>query len=998
VYPLSDAVIEELSAREKYLIPVVEIYPRDVEDFVSLSAPAYAIGRFSTTCFTWKNSTGSYEYKAKVLSFPEVSLFLDKQINSAEVQFSNVARGKDSMSKFVLDNNIKGCWMVLKLLYPDSPEESTILWWGKCDRPGEINSSTLNLSGSQDLGNYKQEIPPREYGIQCPLVFGKPGGDCLGNELFSEKSAAYKQAFEEFSTAGCNKLFSTCTILDNTKFFQGQRVVAVSGQFSYITVEEVVKRVLFWTKRKKIQTVKTDNWSSVNQSEGSEVIPLAFGRCQIQGHPFTWADEGTQVMSLQGFCEGKISAFYFVRSRTQGINIVGSPIQHLGEYGGTGSQELDTLFNGASGYNSKLAYLEIITDGSSPTQVDDAPIITAVIRGLEIPVPDSEGNFNINDWTNNPSFVTRYLLTNERAGKIPISRIDDIVCIDTANDCDELIEDSTNEEAIVLPANELPNYGVTYTRFRSTGRYTAYADMFNNNSPNLPQINSLSDPASIAFPEFDRPQVTWFNPFQPYVLPSLRSVLRQKYTFNGALQEKTSLIDFIYDRVLPTFKGYLAYAPNGKIQIKNRRKAHNAYCRELTIASKLEIPITNIRPWRESLDGYLLIGVALETAEIRELSGFKYSAACNDLPITVFTYGDAISATATNLTGGSSSSPATATVDVFSSSINEGDTVALTFDSGDNAFTVEYSADGIEDSETFARMLCYFLNANCRFNEFLYAYILPSNKSRINIRCESGYLVFKKPLEFDHDIGEEVMRVQAVFENCGEITANQSALFDNIIEDTFKWNNDEQDEVNAVVAKYTSAVDDFHLTSILPRAAWDTIDLEGELLKEEMDLTFVDNYWQAAYLAKSEAIERIDGNLHFSFQTNLLAMRLELGDVVAVRHDSGDGALNYVPCSIITNKIDLNEFTVELSMKLYLSAAFNYHVQPIDPLLTTTLNPSVFPDQPPATTGTTGGHGGGDGKFYGGFGCDQVISDTSIQQLPSVSANSGYSPCGYDIV
>lgn len=942
---LSNDIIYELSKREKFVIPVVEFYTRaDDLDFTSLSSPSFAFGRFSNTCYNWINSTGTYEYKAKVTAWPEISLYLSKELNKAEIEFSNVERGENSMSRFVLDNQVKGSWMVIKLLYPDKPEECSILFWGKCERPGEINNETISVSATQDLGNYKQEIPFREYSINCPLEFARPLGGCLGNETLAEKSIAFQQAVAQFGSSGCNKLFSTCTLLQNTPNFQGQRVVAVSGQFSYITIEEVVKRVLFWTKRKKIQVVKTDNWSSVNQSENSETVPIAFGRCQIQGHPFTWADIGTQVKGLYGFCEGKISAFTFVRSRTQGIDIV-SQTEHLGEYGGVGTQNLDTLFSGSSGFNSKLAYLEIITNGSSPTQVDDASIVTAVIRALEIPVPDVNGIYADDAWSHSPVDVTRFVMTDLRFGRIPVSRMDDTANLDTRYDCEEIVEDRTNEEFIVLPANEVANYNVGYRRFRSTGRYTAYKDMYDR--------GEFASRESLNFPEFDDPQIRWFNPFQPYVLPPPRGVLREKYTFNGALQEKTSVLDFLFERVLPTFKGYINYSPNGKIQIKNRRKADNAYLRADIDSGFFDLPVTNVGPWRNSLDGYLLIGVSLETAEIRTVKDFKYSTACNGTVINTESFGG-VTATSSNIDNGSPGKAGEGFV-ILSGEPATGDEVKVIIGSGDDEFHISYIADGIEDLKTFTIMLKTFLNANVQFKESYTAYIPLNNENKIIIVCESGYLVTDKPLEYQHSIAEEILRVQAVFENCAELTANTSAQFDNIIENTFKWNIDSEDEINALSAKYTSAVDDFHLTKIMPRAGWDTIDLEGELLKDELDLTFVDNYWQAAYLTKGEAIDRIDGNLHFSLETSLLSIRLELGDVVAVRHDSGDGALNYTPCWITGNKIDLDEFKAMLEMKLYLSAAFDYHVQPVEPLLTTTLNAAEFPGTPPETTGTSGG-------------------------------------------
>ncbi len=977
---LPDKIITELKKRSKYVVPVVEIYERKTDDIVSTFAPFNALGRFAMSCFTWNTSQGSYVYDAKVKEFPSIETFVTEELNTAEIIFSNVKRGEGSMARFVLNNHIKGCWMVIRLIFPDLDDTSHVIFWGKCERPGGINSEELTIMARQDMGNFSQEIPFRTYGPMCPLEFAKPYGGCLGNQLLIEKSVAYQQAVATYGTAGCNKLYTTCALLGNTNYFQGQRVVAVSGQFSYVTIEEVVKRVLFWTKRKKIQVVKTDNWSSVNQSEGSETVPIAFGRCQIQGHPIVWADVGQQVRALYGFCEGKISAYTFIRSRTEGINIV-STTEHLGDWGGVGTQVPDLLFGGASGVNSRLAYLEILTDGSSPTQVDDAPVITAVIRGLEIPVPDASGNYTLTEWTNNPVHVTRFLLTDGRFGRVPTERIDDEVALQTAADCDEIVEDRTNEETLVLPSNEAQNYGHTYRRFRSSGRYTAYKDMWNNGAEPGDYLDEY-------YPEFENPEVRWYNPFQQYIIPTQQTVLRQKYTFNGALQEKTPILDFLNERVFPTYKGFLNYAPNGKIQIKNRRKADNAYIRDYTNNNDIQVPVTNISPWRNDLRGYLLIGVSLEEAEIREVVGFEYSTACNGTPITATIVSEGLTAITTPITGGTRQKPGIGRIKFFGTPA-AGNKITITIASGDDAFDIEYVTDGVEDLNCVARMVTAFLNANVQFHSNYTAYILNDDLAAINIRCESGYLTLDEPTEYEHQQGEEVMRVEHVFENCGELTANTSARFDNIIEGTFRWNEQETDEINAITAKYTAAVDDFRSSILMPRAAWDTIDLEGELAKEELDLMFVDNYWQAAYLAKGTAIDRIDGNIHFTFDTNLNAIALELGDVVAVRHDSGDGALNYVPVWITKIAFNIENFTVEIGAKLYLTAAFDYHIQPIDPLLTTTLNTNEIPTVPPEIIGTNGGVGGGttpvinrpDHGYYKQFEGLGVYSPTGLDKV-----------------
>ncbi len=152
-----------------------------------------------------------------------------------------------------------------------------------------------------------------------------------------------------------------------------------------------------------------------------------------------------------------------------------------------------------------------------------------------------------------------------------------------------------------------------------------------------------------------------------------------------------------------------------------------------------------------------------------------------------------------------------------------------------------------------------------------------------------------------------------------------------------------------------SAVDDFHLSTIISRTAWDTIDQEAELNEEKLDLKFVDNYWQAAYLTKTFAIENIDGKLDFSWRTGISGYILEMGDVVAIRHDSGDGALRYTPVWITSISYDLPTLTTQITGKLYLSSAWDQRVQAIEPLLTTTLSNNST-QTPPESVGSHGGY------------------------------------------
>lgn len=940
-----------LESRSCEILIGVEFYDRTVDDISSIAAPKNAIARFSDTCFTWNNSTGSYDYDAKITDFPSIKTYLDDRINEASITLGNVARGEKSGANFVLSTKIKGCWLVIRLIFPDIPDESWVIWWGKCLRPGKIDNKSVEISATQEIGNYNSKIPFRSYGTKCPLVPGK--GDCLGPVPLKDHTPLYQQQYAEYGTMLCpDRTRETCVKLGNEKHFQGQPTVAISGTFSYVPKDDA--DILNKNKKSKLSNLKTESWSSVNQSDGSsDIVPIGFGRFQLAGHPIVWADTGLTIRSILGFCEGKVSAFDFIRCRNKDFQLA-SVIPHYGEYGGVGSQVPDVLFNGFTGYNSRLAYLEVSVTGSDNETTDSVPLITAVVRGMEIPVPNENGEYVLSESTSNPVHIVRFILTDDKYGKIPPARIADIKNLRTSAICDELVEDRSQSEWLLLPSNEANGYNDTYRRYRSSGAWTAYREMVEFDAIHGSNF-AIPIGSEELLPIFEHPFVQWYNPFGSPPLLDKRNILRQRFTINGALQERTSILDFLTKRILPCFRGWLNYNRDGQIEIRTREPADNAYLRSYVKKDNTFLPVTNIKKWLEDTSGYLVIGVGLESSEVRKVKSVAYSPGCNGLPINITTTGS-VSATVFPISGGSFSNRGVGYIEL-SGEVTAGSEVKMQFNSVPNDFYISYVSDGVENLSGMATMIMKYLNANPDFSNYLTAYISPTTPNRINIQCEAGFLELDKPLEFDHDISEEIMRVCAVFENCNEVTADTSSSFDNIYIDSFSWNeNSDNDDINAYSAIYTSAIDDFHVAKIIPRTNWDTIDLEGELNEEELDLKFIDNYWQAAYVTKSYAIENIDGNIQFSWKTGVSGFTLEMGDVVAVRHDSGDGVIRYTPVWISSINYDLKNLSTDITARLYLSGAWDHRVQAVDQTLTTTLNPDYVPYMPDSL-GTTGGYG-----------------------------------------
>ena len=84
---ISEKLKSLLESRNVEIAICVEIYNRNVIDIASKSAPKNAIGRFSDRCFTWENSTGSYEYLAKITEFTSVKTFLDRDWETISITF-----------------------------------------------------------------------------------------------------------------------------------------------------------------------------------------------------------------------------------------------------------------------------------------------------------------------------------------------------------------------------------------------------------------------------------------------------------------------------------------------------------------------------------------------------------------------------------------------------------------------------------------------------------------------------------------------------------------------------------------------------------------------------------------------------------------------------------------------------------------------------------------------------------------------------------------------
>lgn len=927
----------------------IEFYHPSEKNVTDPDAPKRALLLVGESCFTWNG----FRYDGRVKNLGDVQRFQGREFNRLSFELTN---GDLAMTNFALKNRIQGLRVVYRVVSPTrSGKDYFILYVGRCDKPGSIGKGNIKINSQQNYVGLNQLIPAKTYATTCPLTFGF--GECLGDETLQQKSQQYQAAFAASGAAGCDKTFGTCDKFQNTRLFQGKRYVSVAGQFQY--QEKVkVKFLIFFSKTKTI--THTVQYTSKADDASETPIARGWGRVQIQGRPLQWVDLGERINALYGFLQGKISAFTNIRCRTQGFTLA-TYNQHLGELGGIGSQQPDPLFP-QSGFFSKLAYIGAQFTGSALTQEDEAPELTAVCKAEEIEVIGADGKVAGVEWSDNPAFNTRALIV--RDGGLDPDWVNDDWTRKTAALCDSVVQDKSGGEVVAINQANQANYGTDFNLYRSTGVYDWQYLAYQNGDYNQD-------------PYFLSPYIQWYDPVFPPAQLAPVQYLRRRYTLNLALSEAVELVHLLHKNFLPVFRGYVITGADGRLQIKSEQPVDNAYTRETTPKGDRSLPVTNVLPWLYDRRGFVIVGNGTPNAEPKTVVGYRWSTAGNTVPIAVASNGT-IQATVSSptLTGGNATRPASAVVTI-GGTIQEQAQIVLNLDD----VQIVYTANGGESPEIAAELLTAHINANPTLRQTIDA-SYQKGTNFLTVRYLSGWLEFDTPLAYQHEAKEENIRVEYVFEDCGLLG------LDNILRDSFEWNVDKGEDFNQVTSIYISAVEDFGKVK-LQRRAEAHIAYVGRTNNYDLDLTGVDNYRQAAELTKSALISSRDANLWADWSTaDGQALMLEEGDVVAVKHRSGAGALQYTPFRL-RKVIFARDYKTKLTGQLYLSVQYLEDVAPTQNALQSTLttDPNAGNNNPPPPTGSTGtGTSTGDDPDY----------KPCIGCYPYIGGN--YSPNGLDIL
>ena len=942
-----------LASRAKDLLVGIEFYAADyVPNAVRGFEPDDAEGLFATETATFNfDNVATVDYAREVFEMPSLSRNMGKQSNSVTVKLSNVPKSATPtirpLALFVLNNEVEGMRMVIRLISRallGTGDVSWVLFVGKCAKADGFDRKEGSITARQDLGQIEAMIPPQVFQKDCPLDFG--GTDCLGTEALVSKNAAFQTAFATFGRRGCNKTFGACTTFANTEFFQGIHVLQIPGSFRYKPHHGLLYKLIRYSTPVGYLASRLFGKKAHNVGQSLEdgtpygqAIPVVLGRWQMQGIPLEYRDDGETIHFKMAWARGPIDNVYNLRcNNPEFVNPPVTVVHHYGNYGGEANQLADTVFPDAS-FHSRLAYSTGGVIGSNIEVEDPAPDMSAMIAGVKtgkvIILSDSsigEGTTDTSgvytfvslNWSDNPVDLAMYILTEASLLNLSRNYLDQSRTAKTSIYAMGAIRDTTNAERLVLPNTEIGKAGVDYFRYNSTG-YLVISG------------NPLS---SISLPMFAGPaHEVLYEYYDPSTPPSSVAVLtrfRRRYTCNIALTEQAKAVDVLYDKILPTFRGFLSWDTFGRVGIRSERPADSTNVRGASIVGATTLKLNDILPWKlsfnennDALIGKLLIGVGLTTSEVRSVSSAAYTADGNSITLaTSATGGIIVTNSGANFTGGSSSVAASGTVTIGDSAFVAGESVTVTIDGIDTTYILEGSGF---NAVKVSAALGFAINANPLLQPYVVAH-WGAGDHHITLQSKQGVLTLSSALAAAHDIGEETIRVMMSFAGKALTAANTTKA--NVLDGTFKYQGgDGQTRYNQFKGTFHDPLRDFAEQNVIVND-YDHQEQIGKVNPYEIDLSAVDSYNQASRLLNGAASKYGDLVDFFSWSSNGLALQLEEGDVICISDDSAP----FINQPVRIESLSVNsKYEVSFKGRQYATSAYDDFVEQTDvPLATGT--------------------------------------------------------------
>lgn len=681
-----------LVSRTKRLTAIVEIYHQDALPSADGFDPASGL---FIAGFTKK---ADFEFRgkafAKLLSgTSSIKRTLKKQLSDANFTLSNLTREAYQFEKLY---GFEGLICVIRLVdwsNSQTLDDSIVLFTGRCEKPDNFSRSNeqVSISVKQILNQTDAAFPRRKFAV-----------DDAEGRTFSDPE------------------------------YEGFRFSQRSGSVQY---PERVKRggILGFFGFKKNVT-RTLQYSSHSDLDAERFVPLALGRVQMQGLHLGYEDKGTFIQTLTAWCDGwetKIKAVEFVRSITPRfpVSVIATK---LGGKGGTANQTNDAINWVAMAIYSRLAYSRLQASGTLLEEDDQAPEVVANILGLEIPLPDANGVFSEQDWSDNPAYLSRWTLNTKYGFNLDNNWFADADIINSADYCDHVLLDKSNSELLQLPQSEFGNAGVNYNFYRSTAMLSAnYYDYQIGN----PVENPFLQQNDIDYFPFEprNPDDRDGTGFPSYPIDAIPPKYRRRYTANLLVSEEIKAIDFLFDILFPSANLFLGQQANGKLAIKVAKPSDFTFVKTANSIGSNEIEVLNIHPWRDKTTK-ILIGANLPNSEVRTISATRFIASA--IPVTAT---GGIATNSATLSGGTAQFPPSATLTVQ----NNSDTKVITIDN----YQIKYPGGG--SLEAIAAAIAGQINAHEVLNKYTKA---KWNKdATILITSRSGILTLDSNLGFIHN-------------------------------------------------------------------------------------------------------------------------------------------------------------------------------------------------------------------------------------------------------
>lgn len=580
------------------------------------------------------------------------------------------------------------------------------------------------------------------------------------------------------------------------------------------------------------------------------------------------------------------------------------------------------------------------------------------------------------DWTDNPVDHARYILTEPALMGNDDDSIDDYLSAYAAAYNCGAIKDDSNAERCLLPNTETAKAGVDYKRYNSTGLLTAQSF----------EATRTQIPAGVPARECD---YEFFDPSTPPTSLDESIVYRKRFTCNIEFSEVQKAVDALYDKIFPTFNGFLRWNTKGQTIIDSARPADWTTLRVESGAAASTLTVQDVLPWKNILGSpYLLHGkvhldrrisfvfdsaaireavpdfvaadvgkyalqkdtntlwvltavtptwtqITTQISEVRPVTLAQYSALGNDIEIAASASGgpSAVASGAT-LAGGSTTVQASATVTI-TGSLAEDATITVEIDGVECVLTLLDD----ESSSTIGHRLACVINATPGVQEYVEAH---AEDNVVTVYAKVGVLTLASALENEHDAQTEITRVMASF--AGKALTHADAARANILDGTFEWPDaGRQSLVNQIKAKYRESARDFGEQPITVN----DFNHQRKTRKTntfEVDHSAIDNYNQSARLTNGLLNKLRDGDLFFEWASMGEALLLDEGDVVCVSDVSGPfrnqlcrieeiGINQDFEASFIARKysrIQLSDLVAEPAGLLIPSALINFEAPPPD--------------------------------------------------------------------